>query len=258
MADFTWSLWLTERAPEWLRLVLSWALARKLIYGWGKQTNVWCILLYAAYEPEAGDQERVSLILLHLSSSTVSVLHLSLKCAIIIIPHGGRRLWEICCLGMRDSWMGAENETDSAVYDRLINTRDWWWARDQRTHCSESNHFLMGSSCGWSKWRIAHYPFWLAISSASRSPALSVPSVCLSISSMLSSCREKKRPPDNTLYVKTCNKNPKKTKWWYHGKKGRETYQKRIINTLPFSFQMTLCSDHINRTGWCTVTRPGG
>ncbi|XP_059615299.1 ubiquitin-conjugating enzyme E2 W isoform X1 [Phlebotomus argentipes] len=48
------------------------------------------------------------------------------------------------------------------------------------------------------------------------SPALSVQSVCLSISSMLSSCQEKKRPPDNTLYVKTCNKNPKKTKWWYH------------------------------------------
>ena len=50
-----------------------------------------------------------------------------------------------------------------------------------------------------------------------RTPALSVQSVCLSISSMLSSCREKKRPADNTLYVKTCNKNPKKTKWWYHG-----------------------------------------
>lgn len=27
-----------------------------------------------------------------------------------------------------------------------------------------------------------------------------------------------KRPPDNSFYVKTCNKNPKKTKWWYHGK----------------------------------------
>uniref|UniRef100_A0A8D8FZ22 N-terminal E2 ubiquitin-conjugating enzyme n=1 Tax=Culex pipiens TaxID=7175 RepID=A0A8D8FZ22_CULPI len=48
------------------------------------------------------------------------------------------------------------------------------------------------------------------------SPALSVQSVCLSISSMLSSCREKRRPPDNGIYVKTCNKNPKKTKWWYH------------------------------------------
>ncbi|KAG7211388.1 hypothetical protein KM043_010676 [Ampulex compressa] len=48
------------------------------------------------------------------------------------------------------------------------------------------------------------------------SPALSVQSVCLSIISMLSSCKEKKRPPDNSLYVKTCNKNPKKTKWWYH------------------------------------------
>ena len=71
------------------------------------------------------------------------------------------------------------------------------------------------------------------------SPALSVQSVCLSIVSMLSSCKEKvspsllqkiyfhltvvilllqKRPPDNAFYVKTCNKNPKKTKWWYHGR----------------------------------------
>lgn len=48
------------------------------------------------------------------------------------------------------------------------------------------------------------------------SPALSVQSVCLSIVSMLSSCKEKKRPPDNFYYVKTCNHNPKKTKWWYH------------------------------------------
>ncbi|KAH3695132.1 ubiquitin-conjugating enzyme E2 W-like [Dreissena polymorpha] len=48
------------------------------------------------------------------------------------------------------------------------------------------------------------------------SPALSVTSVCLSIVSMLSSCTEKKRPPDNALYVKTCSKNPKKTRWFYH------------------------------------------
>ncbi|KAK2139774.1 hypothetical protein LSH36_1623g00007 [Paralvinella palmiformis] len=50
------------------------------------------------------------------------------------------------------------------------------------------------------------------------SPALSVQSVCLSVVSMLSSCKEKKRPPDNAIYVKTCSKNPKKTRWWYHGK----------------------------------------
>ncbi|KAK3090998.1 hypothetical protein FSP39_016347 [Pinctada imbricata] len=50
------------------------------------------------------------------------------------------------------------------------------------------------------------------------SPALSVQSVCLSVVSMLSSCKEKKRPPDNSFYVKTCSKNPKKTRWWYHGK----------------------------------------
>ncbi|XP_032799475.1 ubiquitin-conjugating enzyme E2 W isoform X2 [Daphnia magna] len=48
------------------------------------------------------------------------------------------------------------------------------------------------------------------------SPALSIFSVCVSIISMLSSCKEKKRPPDDSMYVKTCSKNPKKTKWWYH------------------------------------------
>ncbi|KAG1651054.1 Ubiquitin-conjugating enzyme E2 W [Nymphon striatum] len=48
------------------------------------------------------------------------------------------------------------------------------------------------------------------------SPALSVQAICLSIVSMLSSCKEKKRPPDNSFYVRTCNKSPKKTKWWFH------------------------------------------
>ncbi|XP_002735368.1 ubiquitin-conjugating enzyme E2 W, partial [Saccoglossus kowalevskii] len=56
----------------------------------------------------------------------------------------------------------------------------------------------------------------LSILTEDWSPALSVQSVCLSIVSMLSSCKEKKRPPDNTFYVRTCSKNPKKTKWWYH------------------------------------------
>lgn len=48
------------------------------------------------------------------------------------------------------------------------------------------------------------------------SPALSVQTVCISILSMLSSCREKKRPPDNDIYVKTSRKSPKNTKWWFH------------------------------------------
>ncbi|CAM9514411.1 unnamed protein product [Lampetra planeri] len=56
----------------------------------------------------------------------------------------------------------------------------------------------------------------LSILTEDWSPALSVQSVCLSIISMLSSSKEKKRPPDNALYVRTCDKNPKKTKWWYH------------------------------------------
>ncbi|XP_068042798.1 ubiquitin-conjugating enzyme E2 W isoform X2 [Anomalospiza imberbis] len=58
----------------------------------------------------------------------------------------------------------------------------------------------------------------LSILTEDWSPALSVQSVCLSIISMLSSCKEKRRPPDNSFYVRTCNKNPKKTKWWYHAK----------------------------------------
>ncbi|TRY62155.1 hypothetical protein TCAL_03702 [Tigriopus californicus] len=56
----------------------------------------------------------------------------------------------------------------------------------------------------------------LSILTEDWSPAMSVQSVCLSIASMLSSCKEKKRPPDNSFYVKTCHKNPKKTRWWYH------------------------------------------
>ncbi|XP_046543468.1 ubiquitin-conjugating enzyme E2 W-like [Haliotis rubra] len=56
----------------------------------------------------------------------------------------------------------------------------------------------------------------LSILTEDWSPALSVQAVCLSVVSMLSSCKEKKRPPDNAIYVKTCSKNPKKTRWWYH------------------------------------------
>lgn len=49
------------------------------------------------------------------------------------------------------------------------------------------------------------------------SPALSVSAVCISIISMLSSCTKKERPSDNTLYVNFGSKNPKKTKWLFHG-----------------------------------------
>lgn len=91
----------------------------------------------------------------------------------------------------------------------------------------------------------------LSILTEDWTPALSVQSVCLSILSMLSSTKEKvrlhhptslglagirrrppreianeigvsiwqKRPPDNALYVRTCSKNPKKTRWWFHDDK---------------------------------------
>uniref|UniRef100_A0A8C2TL58 N-terminal E2 ubiquitin-conjugating enzyme n=2 Tax=Coturnix japonica TaxID=93934 RepID=A0A8C2TL58_COTJA len=67
----------------------------------------------------------------------------------------------------------------------------------------------------------------LSILTEDWSPALSVQSVCLSIISMLSSCKEKRRPPDNSFYVRTCNKNPKKTKWWYH-----ESVMTHLLNDL--------------------------
>lgn len=94
------------------------------------------------------------------------------------------------------------------------------------------------------------------------SPALSVQSVCLSIVSMLSSCKEKvkqqlslhyrnlnfdlfqKRPPDNSFYVKTCNKNPKKTKWWYHGKQPLLS----LFIFITLQFLLTLWKAHISYT----------
>ncbi|XP_057292320.1 ubiquitin-conjugating enzyme E2 W-like [Hydractinia symbiolongicarpus] len=59
----------------------------------------------------------------------------------------------------------------------------------------------------------------LSILTEDWTPAMSVTSICLSIVSMLSSCKEKKLPPDNNMYVRTANKNPKKTKWWFHDDK---------------------------------------
>ncbi|KAL4127302.1 hypothetical protein QTP88_011478 [Uroleucon formosanum] len=56
----------------------------------------------------------------------------------------------------------------------------------------------------------------LSILTSDWSPALTVQSVCLSIMSMLSSCKEKKKPEGDSLYVKLGSKNPKETKWWYH------------------------------------------
>lgn len=57
----------------------------------------------------------------------------------------------------------------------------------------------------------------LSILSDDWTPALSVQAICLSVISMLSSCKEKKRPPDNAFYVRTCSQNPSSTRWWFHG-----------------------------------------
>lgn len=50
------------------------------------------------------------------------------------------------------------------------------------------------------------------------SPALSVTSICLSLISMLSSCKRKERPPDNGVYVRMSGPHvsPKHMRWVFH------------------------------------------
>ncbi|CAI7861988.1 unnamed protein product [Closterium sp. NIES-53] len=48
------------------------------------------------------------------------------------------------------------------------------------------------------------------------SPAMTVSAVCLSILSMLSSCKDKVRPADNDRYVQRSGQSPKNTRWWFH------------------------------------------
>ncbi|KAF9535780.1 ubiquitin-conjugating enzyme/RWD-like protein [Crepidotus variabilis] len=47
------------------------------------------------------------------------------------------------------------------------------------------------------------------------SPVLSVVAVCVTLQSMLASCKKKERPPDNDRYVRTAPDNPKKTVFHY-------------------------------------------
>ncbi|KAH0838675.1 hypothetical protein J3R83DRAFT_7002 [Lanmaoa asiatica] len=50
------------------------------------------------------------------------------------------------------------------------------------------------------------------------SPVLSVSAICVTLQSMLASCKVKERPVDNDRYVRTAPDNPKKTRFQYHGK----------------------------------------
>lgn len=47
------------------------------------------------------------------------------------------------------------------------------------------------------------------------SPVLSVVAVCVTLQSMLASCKKKERPTDNDRYVRTAPENPKKTQFHY-------------------------------------------
>ncbi|TFK47955.1 UBC-like protein [Heliocybe sulcata] len=48
------------------------------------------------------------------------------------------------------------------------------------------------------------------------SPVLSVIGVCVTLQSMLASCKKKERPPDNDRYVRHAPDNPKQTRFHYH------------------------------------------
>ncbi|KAJ7630417.1 ubiquitin-conjugating enzyme/RWD-like protein [Roridomyces roridus] len=48
------------------------------------------------------------------------------------------------------------------------------------------------------------------------SPVLSVTAVCVTLQSMLASCKKKERPVDNDRYVRNAPENPKKTQFEYH------------------------------------------
>ena len=47
------------------------------------------------------------------------------------------------------------------------------------------------------------------------SPVLNVESLCISIQSMLASCKKKQRPPGNDAYVRRAPLSPKDTRWAY-------------------------------------------
>ncbi|KAH7908214.1 UBC-like protein [Hygrophoropsis aurantiaca] len=49
------------------------------------------------------------------------------------------------------------------------------------------------------------------------SPVLSVSAVCVTLQSMLASCKTKERPVDNDRYVRHAPENPKKTRFHYDG-----------------------------------------
>ncbi|KAJ3520495.1 hypothetical protein NM688_g9154 [Phlebia brevispora] len=48
------------------------------------------------------------------------------------------------------------------------------------------------------------------------SPVLTVNAVCLTLQSMLASCKRKERPPDNDRYVSHAPSDPRKTRWDFH------------------------------------------
>ncbi|KAI0344283.1 UBC-like protein [Trametopsis cervina] len=48
------------------------------------------------------------------------------------------------------------------------------------------------------------------------SPVLTVGAICITLQSMLASCKTKQRPPDNDGYVMRAPSDPRRTRWAFH------------------------------------------
>ncbi|KAJ3576277.1 hypothetical protein NP233_g533 [Leucocoprinus birnbaumii] len=59
------------------------------------------------------------------------------------------------------------------------------------------------------------HPICASILGNEWSPVLSVTAVCVTLQSMLASCKKKERPIDNDRYIRNAPDNPKKTQFHY-------------------------------------------
>ena len=88
------------------------------------------------------------------------------------------------------------------------------------------------------------------------SPALTILSVCVSLQSMLSSCSQKERPPDNDMYVRFGSRDPKRTKWVFHGKCVL-LMRGPLVHLLPqasaYDQIVQCCTSPIHPMVWCGV-----
>ena len=90
------------------------------------------------------------------------------------------------------------------------------------------------------------HEMWWPVFVAKGYPLGSCPSCChlLKPNFKVWSLSFQKRPPDNSVYVRTCSKNPKDTNWWYHG----ECHQFSLCEYLQIFESLARVHDGISDT----------